>query len=181
MKSVGVLVLFLAVSASGGKILFFFPMAPKSSTMTYVPLAQELASRGHDVTVVSLFKNDDKKLPTLKEIVLKTKLPDFSDKLLSENSTSWVILSNWATLAENLAVSVMNELSNLGFLKHQEFDLVVAYGLATPNQIGYYLAKRWNATLVLYSAAQVSTIEYDAVFGQPHNTAILPFMITSLR
>ena len=45
------------------------------------------------------------------------------------------------------------------------------------NEAGYYLAHRFNASLVLYFTGQVSLSWVDQAMGQPHNTAYLPTFI----
>ena len=42
------------------------------------------------------------------------------------------------------------------------------------DEVGYYLANRFNASLVLYFTGQVSLSWVDEAMGQPHNTAYLP-------
>ena len=50
-----------------GKYLFYFPMITKSIKITFMPVAKELVSRGHRVTVVMPF--DEKEVPNGMEII----------------------------------------------------------------------------------------------------------------
>jgi hypothetical protein len=45
---------------SGGKVLFYMPFISESVKITFMPVAKELASRGHSVTIVTPFP--DKKI-----------------------------------------------------------------------------------------------------------------------
>ena len=41
----------------GGNVLFFMPIIPKSNKMTWYPLAEEMAKRGHQVTTINPHKS----------------------------------------------------------------------------------------------------------------------------
>ena len=45
------------------------------------------------------------------------------------------------------------------------------------DEAGYYIAQRFNASLVLYFTGQVSISWVDEAMGQPHNTAYMPTAI----
>jgi hypothetical protein len=45
------------------------------------------------------------------------------------------------------------------------------------DEVGYYIAQRFNASLVLYFTGQVSVSWVDEAMGQPHNTAYMPTVI----
>ena len=47
------------------------------------------------------------------------------------------------------------------------------------NEMGYYLAHRFNASLALYFTAQVACPWMDFAIGQPHNPAYIPAMMTT--
>ena len=66
------------------------------------------------------------------------------------------------------------------FLKQQNFfksntkydvTLVLTVG---GNEPGYYVAQRFNSSLVLYFAQQMALLNQDYAMGQPHNPAIIP-------
>ncbi len=43
--------------ADAGKVFIWLPLISKSIQITYTPVVEELAKRGHEVTVVHPFKN----------------------------------------------------------------------------------------------------------------------------
>ncbi len=47
--------LFLSVfdSSTAGKVLFYMPFISESVKITFMPVAKELSSRGHSVTIVT--------------------------------------------------------------------------------------------------------------------------------
>lgn len=178
MKVVLLLFLFLAV-ANAGKILFFMPLMPKSTTMTFMPIAEEMARRGHQVTVVNAFGTKTQ-LPTLTQIKLDfnaVDVLDFSSQMLADNAT---ILGLTTTMFEGVGKMmsswdlIFDELkSKHDFFNGQQFDITLVYGFLT-NEVGYFVSRKFNSTLVLYSALQSSSITTDWAMGQPHNPAVLP-------
>ena len=66
-------VLFLLAAilklASCGSILFYIPFCSKSVKITFMPLAEEMAERGHEVVVVMPFATK-KPHPKVKEIII---------------------------------------------------------------------------------------------------------------
>jgi hypothetical protein len=58
-------------------------------------------------------------------------------------------------------------------------DLVVTSLVLAANEIGYYLAYRWNASLALYSVYQESLSTMN--LGQPHNPAYMPAYVAQFR
>ena len=125
----------------------------------------------------------ESKIKTLNNIKMDFDLTakmDFSDKMLSDNST---FLSTLSTTLYGFSQifgaydEIFDELKQKHdfFKPGQKFDIVVIYAMLT-NEIGYYLAHRFDSTLILYSAVQASTINIDWALGQPHNPAVLPFI-----
>jgi hypothetical protein len=53
---------FMSMSAfdlsTAGKVLFYMPFISESVKITFMPVAKELASRGHSVTIVTPFPGD---------------------------------------------------------------------------------------------------------------------------
>ena len=52
------------------------------------------------------------------------------------------------------------------------FDVVIN-SVFVANEVGYYLAHKFNSTLVLYFTLQCSNINIDLALGQPHSPAIM--------
>ena len=55
-----ILVVTMSVFAEGGKVLIWLPIVSKSVKITYTPLVEELAWRGHEVYVAHPFKSREK-------------------------------------------------------------------------------------------------------------------------
>ena len=55
-----ILVVSMSVFAEGGKVLIWLPMVSKSVKITYTPVVEELARRGHEVYVAHPFKSKEK-------------------------------------------------------------------------------------------------------------------------
>jgi glucuronosyltransferase len=185
MVALKVVVLALLLAATGsahaGKILLYSPFMSKSMKITMTPLAEELAKRGHDVTlVVASGEKGDKKF---KEIVVKS---DF-DKMSSELSS--VALGDKGGLAIP-PVGAMIDASigaNDNALSHPDlkkllddrktkFDVVITSNFVA-NEAGYYLAHRFNASLAHYFTAQTALSWVDSAMGQPNNPAYMPMFL----
>ena len=55
MRVLGITLLvsaYLLSVADGGKIMFWMPIGSASMKITYLPLAEELVKRGHEVTII---------------------------------------------------------------------------------------------------------------------------------
>ena len=70
MNLLTVLVVVVAMTSTvyGGKVLLWCPAASTSMKITYMPVMEELASRGHEVTLVTPFPSM-KKIDRIKDIV----------------------------------------------------------------------------------------------------------------
>ena len=56
-------------AVSGGSILFYMPFVSKSIKITFMPVAEEMASRGHEVAVVMQHPTKNPN-PNIKEIII---------------------------------------------------------------------------------------------------------------
>ena len=55
----------------------------------------------------------------------------------------------------------------------KKFDIVIVNAFIA-SESGYYLAKKFDASIALYFTGQVSMPWIDAAVGQPHNPSFLP-------
>ena len=188
MKLEVLLLVLSAPSILAGKILFFMPVMPKSSTFTFLPLVHELVERGHEVTVVNPV-GTKKEHPNLtqikpKSIHLQARMKEQLKTVMHENVTKFdtfkmvanavnSFLKEWPDLFKELETDY--DFYNKD--KYQ-FDMVICYAMLT-NELGYFMAHHFNAQLVLYSTAQSSMDFLDELVGQPNNPAILPMIGTS--
>ena len=180
-----ILLTILVTITNAGKILFFMPVMPKSTSMTLVPIIEELINRGHEVTLVNPF---DCKLKSskFKHIKLKTNAlenTELSKQVLKGDITGLGVIKSMLPFMSGFFPAwsnVFQELKDLKFFETNEFDLVFCFAMLT-GEISYYVAHKFNATLGLYSGIQTSLITTDWAMGQPHNPAILPMMGTQFK
>ena len=69
--------------ASCGSVLFYIPFCSKSVKITFMPLAEEMASKGHEVVVVMPYATK-KPNPKVKEIIIDSKEWDGMQAKMSE-------------------------------------------------------------------------------------------------
>ena len=62
-----------------------------------------------------------------------------------------------------------------------KFDMIITSPLLMANEVSYYLAYRMNIPLVLYATVQGSFPAMSVATGQPHNTALQPFLFSKHR
>ena len=85
MRFLAVLVPLCTVASStgggggGGRIMFWAPMISTSMRITFQPLAEELARRGHSVTVVMPFHREGKAVPGLEVVTIDSTFQELSD------------------------------------------------------------------------------------------------------
>ena len=135
MKLPIVFLVFLAVHVCGGaRILFMGVLGSVSHKRFYMPIAESLAERGHDITVVSSFAPVGKPVKNIREIVV-----DLSDLLESydyfeiHNFRGLINIFAMHYIFGDVMVNIYDRLiQNQEFrqLQHNEkFDLVVVDGV----------------------------------------------------
>ena len=72
LQTVLILLTTIIKLASCGSVLFFIPFMSKSVKITFMPLAEEMASKGHEVVVVMPYATK-KPNPKVKEIIIDGK------------------------------------------------------------------------------------------------------------
>lgn len=162
--------------------MFYVPFASKSIKITFMPVASELVKRGHEVYVVMPF---DDKAPGVKVINVDpeakteevlTKLSVDKLKGTGDQSTPiFDILDLSFALSETALTHP--EMKKLLAKADTKFDVILV-SVFLGNEAGYYLAHRWNASLVLYSTAQSGLPWVDTAMGQPHNPSYTPLPLT---
>jgi glucuronosyltransferase len=86
---------FLFIPCFSERILFLTPVGSKSHKFAFMPIAEELASRGHQVTVVSPYKAS-KNITNLREIQLMKVA-----KLFEEVEIDWFIMSKQSPMVQS--------------------------------------------------------------------------------
>ncbi len=158
-------------------------MIVESMRLTFMPLAEELARRGHGVAVVMPFRRrrrevagegDDSDLD-LEVITVRSDFPEvlreFSRGALRSSGTTRRTALSIPEVAEHAGRAADDALSNRRLRGLVDggggFDVVVVFSWP-PNETGFYLAHRCNASLVLFSSLQGSIPFQGRV---PDNTA----------
>ena len=191
MKILLVISIICCPGILGGKILFFMPGMPRSSTFTFAPLVHELADRGHHVTIVNPF-GTKKEHPNLLQIKIKSInvqefMTTFSNLILKPNVTSFEIYKTNFDLLSNVIHNSLPQLlkeldQNYDFFNKNkfQFDLVICYAMF-PNELSFFMPYYFDTQSALYSTMQFSMDFLDEVVGQPHNMAYVPFFGTPYR
>jgi len=124
------------VSSECSKILFMQPSFSKSHVMPLQTLAKELASRGHEVTFVSLFPFD-KKIENYRDIKLEVEgeFKSLFDDVL-KGMTGGTKFFAMFPIMKKMVFGYSNQTINSpviqNFMKEESFDLVV---------VGYFLSE----------------------------------------
>ena len=95
---------------SGGSVLFYMPVIPRSMRITFMPVAAEMAIRGHEVVVVSQYP-DTNPNPNITEIIVdeKRQLATFYNKISQQTLNEGV--ETYASIMEfcDVAISVSDQ------------------------------------------------------------------------
>ena len=136
----------LIVPVYCGNILFFMPIIPKSSKITWYPLVNQLAARGHHVTTVSPYPSKTQ-VENIEEIIVdNTKFlkyqDDISEAILKGNLSTWTITKKMASFigpAMSLSSQSFEILKSKNFFgSDRKFDIVVIQSVGG-NEGGYFL------------------------------------------
>lgn len=179
MKQLSLIFVLLAL-AEGGKVLFYMPIIPKSSKITWYPLARKLAELGHQVTIVSPY-GSDKAYQNLEEIVLSENYLDgiannISSEILRSNRSQWEYFKtmfSFRNMSTDMTHYTMNYLKETKFFQ-RKYDITVA--MAVASEASYYVAWKVNSTLALYFAQQGSLYSQNWAMGQSNNPALYPWI-----
>ncbi len=171
---------------AGSRILFYSPMTAKSACMAFVPLANELARKGHSVTVVTQWSDMD-----LHQDIVQPPIPNLftslqnilSHGLLKTELNPKPVFGDISGLYEK---SIAANLEGLEVLKPhvndktKKFDIVVTGMVLMANELSYYIAYRSNASLVLFSSFQQALPHLSTALGSPHNPAYVPTLVPAV-
>jgi len=156
--------LTLPYLGSSEKILSLAFVATRSHKITYEPLLRELASRGHEVTVVSPIPAT-KKVKNLREIFTFdadaqfAKLPDlFKSKEAGEEPNPFQMVDMFKTFCEQ-----SYDLPEVMALLDEKFDLVMVESVF--NECAFGLIHKLNTSLVIVSPLVVPSWTSAALGG----------------
>uniref|UniRef100_A0A0K2VDN1 UDPglucuronosyltransferase 2B10like [Acyrthosiphon pisum] n=1 Tax=Lepeophtheirus salmonis TaxID=72036 RepID=A0A0K2VDN1_LEPSM len=178
-RDIGLIFLFFIFSSQvhGGKVLFFFPILPKSMLITFTPLAGKLRDNGHVVTIVAPFISGLKNVTEIqcdKEGRLKSLMDKISEINLQSGSYAISGFFEAPSVFYKVAHDCMKskEIQALLEDKSTEFDAVVSAPIYA-DAAGIYLAHRFKASSVMYLSIQASLPTLDHFMNQPHNPSYI--------
>ncbi|KAJ9582122.1 hypothetical protein L9F63_003536 [Diploptera punctata] len=174
------LLAWIVAVGSGARILALFPYIGKSHFVVFEPYVKELATRGHQVVVVSHFPQKNP-IKNLKDISLVGSQDiDATDRLNLTTMSGLEYLNTAVKELTNLVTSCNKTLSfytvqNL-IDSREKFDVVIAEMFTTDCIIP--LAHKFKAPLIgISSCATFPWIDYK--IGNPHNPSFVPNLFTS--
>ncbi|XP_021957851.1 UDP-glucuronosyltransferase 2B4 isoform X2 [Folsomia candida] len=151
-----VLLTYLAKCTIASKILFLSPVATKSHKNVFDPLIDALATRGHELTVISPMKTS--KVPSVKEIVpvnLEGVMGTMKDafELRQAGPLSFLTSINFTTI--EFTCNTMYEMEEVKWImKHEKFDLIILNGMIC--QCAYGLVAHFKAPYMLVTTMPAS-------------------------
>ncbi|XP_076766718.1 UDP-glucosyltransferase 2 [Xylocopa sonorina] len=173
------------------KVLAVFPHSGYSHFIIFKSLVNELARRGHDVTIVSYFPRTEKEkaeepLPTLKDIDLRDDKSHLLIHALDVNAVfygdvRWQMFTSLRVIYEMAGEHCTRFFNNQKvkqlFDRRQQFDVFIteAFNSYCANVFLYDM----NAPLVLISSHQVTPWAYYDL-GLPQEASYMPSILTGL-
>jgi glucuronosyltransferase len=155
------------------KILALFPYVGKSHHDVYAPYLKKLAARGHDVTVVSHFPQEQP-IYNITDISIKGSVPMASTHVLtfkevdSATSVSNSIILSY--IAEIHCTSIL-QLAKIHEVVNERFDLVITELFNTDCFLGLIHILR---TPFIYFSSSVLMPWANDRFGNPDNPSYIP-------
>jgi len=155
------------------KILALFPYVGKSHHDVYAPYLKKLAARGHDVTVVSHFPQEQP-VSNITDISIKGSVPIASTHVLTikevESEASVPNGVALSYLAEIHCTSIL-QLAKIHELVNERFDLVITELFNTDCFLG--LIHILRTPFIYFSSSALLPWANDR-FGNPDNPAYIP-------
>ena len=167
--------LFAAVSISGERILVLTPIGQKSHKMALMPIAEGLAEKGHQVTVVSAYKAD-KIVENLKEIVIgnaehKVPVDWFNFMKLSDDEVFRTVIKMHTQLNIFGYDYLMASQEFRNIIQSKNVDLVIVDAIL--NDCTLPIIDSLNVPFIYHSSASIISFTMAAM-GVPMDYASLP-------
>jgi len=163
-------------NGDGAKILSIAFMSTKSHKITYEPLLEALAARGHELTVVSPIPAK-KEIKNMREILtidvekLLSTMPNmFEAKEKNQQMDPFDFVPKMVKLCQDsLDLPAVKE------LKNQEFDLI--FIPAIMNECAAAFASTFNTSMILISPISVMP-SVSSIYGNPSPVSFVPNVMT---
>ena len=167
-----------------GSYLFYMPMAFRSMQIGWTPLISELAAHGHNITIISprqMFKAQTKNILdiVIDDTAIKELESTFSHDAIGKGDssipTAWVngVIESQRGAFKHPAVQNLVKEENEKDSK--VFDVVVVCCAIFGEEPGYYLAHKFNASLVLAHSKAYANPWENWSTGNPFHPAYMPF------
>ncbi|XP_057374691.1 UDP-glycosyltransferase UGT4-like [Daphnia carinata] len=182
------IVMAVASSIEGSSILVSVPFGTKSHKNMYVPLVQELVTRGHNITVITNYMTADfMNLDNVREIVLEqlclnmSHYPNVFDSLLSSswNWGNWGLTSQLLRTQSEYPPKVTNVLYDnpkvQQMLAKDTFDLVIASQVLLMSSAP--LAWHFKAPLIVFSPNTLFP-GMATILGDDEHTSYVPLVFS---
>lgn len=178
MNSIFVLIFaFFCCAVEGSRILFLFPSFSKSHVIIAQSLSEELATRGHNVTVVSPFPMK-KNVENLREI--KCPIPEeyeiFASKSMSGNASRLEFMMQMGAVLDMGVKSseLMTETPEFKEILNENFDLMIIGFFMNEMLLGY--GHHFKCPTMMLSANAAMTF-MNRMFGNPLEVNAVPHMM----
>ena len=168
-------------AAKAGHYLFWVGTAGKSDNIGMMLIAEELAQRGHEATLVfDFFSVMTKDVEGITEIV---NLPESTKKLYEKygNITKKWSIKDWNTLKGLELTDQISIEKNRNLMRHPQVeellrtkhvDVLIAYP-DFANEASYLLAKKKNASLVMFTRFMQAQVFVNWANGDPFNPSYM--------
>ncbi len=161
--------------------MFYMPLVSTSMKITFMPLAEELGKRGHEVVIFMPMSHKDK-LKNVEVAVVDSKFDELqiniSKTFLETGASSTPPIFDLLDAAIETNDNLLGHPRMKQLLSDPEtkFDILMVSPFFA-SESGYYLAHKFNASLVMYFTGQASISFLDHALGMPHNPAFVPFLM----
>ncbi|KAI9551887.1 UDP-glycosyltransferase 209A1 [Daphnia sinensis] len=167
-------------SCMGERIVVLYPMGSKSHFYAVMPLLEELAERGHNVTVFSPFKGITKTIKGATEIFLASIAQQIDaidiDWFAMQKQGSTQILTMMRVMTDLAVLACEEMVTNTEFrnvIKNRDVDLFIADAFG--NEFTYPIIDQLGIPFVIHGSSSPLPITLDAM-GAPKEYASVPTM-----
>lgn len=175
-----VLSAFAMESCLGERIVVLYPIGSKSHFYAVMPLLEELAVRGHNITIFSLFKGITKTIKNAKEVILTStaqKMEEIDiDWFAMQKQGPFQILTMMQTMTELALLACEETVMNAEFrhiIENRDVDLFIvdAFG----NEFTFPIIDKLGIPFVIHGSSSPFPITLGAM-GASKDYASVPVM-----
>ncbi|XP_017776621.1 PREDICTED: UDP-glucuronosyltransferase 2C1-like, partial [Nicrophorus vespilloides] len=170
------LLLFTANNVFAARILGVFPIASYSHQIVYRPIWRELATRGHDLVVITTDPIDEPNLPNLKQIDLKYVYQFLKEKYNFTNiMSSWNVVNKLYVTSKRILDTSEVHLSHpevQAIIKNEteHFDLLL---IEFMDSTMFAFKHRFNCSVIGLTSMDAINMAHEAV-GNPTHPILYP-------